>query len=101
MARGASQQAPAYLMISWCGLGSPSITGFPSILKLRDLLVKLDLTLGLFGDFKVLVVKTCEVDQGLPGFEALQCSWFCPSFTRSSILSMLIYGNPISDILLI
>ncbi|GJX72317.1 hypothetical protein Tco_0309488 [Tanacetum coccineum] len=27
------QQAPAYPRISWCGLGSPSITGFPSILK--------------------------------------------------------------------
>nr|GEU57020.1 hypothetical protein [Tanacetum cinerariifolium] len=24
------------------------------------------------------------------------CLWFCPSFTRASILSMFIYGNPIS-----
>ncbi|GKD06199.1 hypothetical protein Tco_1181173 [Tanacetum coccineum] len=31
------QQAPAYPRISWCGLGSPSITGFPSILKAEEL----------------------------------------------------------------
>ncbi|GKD77781.1 hypothetical protein Tco_1340402 [Tanacetum coccineum] len=30
------QQAPAYPRISWCGLGSPSITGFPSILKAEE-----------------------------------------------------------------
>ncbi|GJY01724.1 hypothetical protein Tco_0359876 [Tanacetum coccineum] len=30
------QQAPSYPRISWCGLGSPSITGFPSILKAED-----------------------------------------------------------------
>ncbi|GJT80036.1 hypothetical protein Tco_1054378 [Tanacetum coccineum] len=30
------QQAPAYPRISWCGLGSPSITGFPSILKVEE-----------------------------------------------------------------
>ncbi|GJR47514.1 hypothetical protein Tco_1315617 [Tanacetum coccineum] len=29
------QQALAYPRISWCGLGSPSITGFPSILKVE------------------------------------------------------------------
>ncbi|GKD06090.1 retrovirus-related pol polyprotein from transposon TNT 1-94, partial [Tanacetum coccineum] len=35
----ATQQAPAYPRISWCGYGSPSSSGFPSISKLRGYVI--------------------------------------------------------------
>ncbi|GJR52925.1 reverse transcriptase domain-containing protein [Tanacetum coccineum] len=44
-------------------------------------------------------LKHCNFDLktvGLPVFEDSHARGFCPSFTRSSILRMLIYGNPIS-----
>nr|GEX82008.1 hypothetical protein [Tanacetum cinerariifolium] len=65
---------------------------FLSISSDQELLLFLELTV-----IETLLSFSSEnKDKDCPGSGRLSCSWFCPSFTRASILSMLIYENSIS-----